>query len=318
MVNPFVGQGIARAQAGLRAEEREERQLGQRDTALALQERGVGVSERDVGLREEQFEGTRSQKIRTANQNAFDKMTGLIALMNQLSESNPDVKRLLPALQSRRDNLAKSLKISRDASRAEVLEAEQALIKSFTLSKDQTRFEDVPGGEPIEVATGIETPAALPNVVTIQMPDGTISQVPENQVPAGAVRVTLPAGTGIQDGQAQPLIDDPVRSIGAVIAPIIAKIAAGEKVTPGERKALAEAKATGLLGQIAAGQGVSTAELLAGDVGGLTPDEQAAVNSAEAANMTQEQFTEFAKNSTKSPESLKKIAEALGFTFDGE
>lgn len=317
MANEFVGQGIATAQAGLRAEGRADRALGQRDTALGLQGRGLGLQERQVDLQEEKFETTTKEKVEQANRNAFEKMVNMIAVLRKMG--GDDISKLLPVLEKKLASHAKALGRSSERTELEILNITRQIDiaeakQGFTLGQGQTRFN--PAGEEIASVDPKALPA--PGIATVQLPDGTVTQVPENQIPAGATQVTLSAGQGIQDGQVQSLTDDPVKSIGAVIAPIIAKIAAGEEITKGERKALAEAKATGLLGQVAAGQGLSTAELLAGEGDDLTPEEQTTVDQLKQENITQEQFDELVKNTTGSKDRLERIAKALGFELNAK
>lgn len=326
-MNAFVGAGLARAQADLRKEGREERKLGFEARRTAVQEAGVGFEERRVGVSERTEERAgrtearvTAQTVRDKNNTAYSELTKSIALMKSLP-SDPDTSRVLPVLIARRDSLGKTLKISKEQSQVDVLQAERDLTETFTLGAGQQRLSQTPGQEPQVIAQGAAQAGAAPKFQAWLLPNGKSIQLPAGApAPASATAFTLQAGQAIDaEGNvvnAGP--EQPPGSPGAVIAPLIQQVSEQgiESLTPNQLDALQLAASADPLIQIALENAQTLGGFLTGD--DLDPDEKAAVEAARSQNMTEEQFREFAKTTNKSPESLEKIAKALGFTLDGE
>lgn len=318
MVNAFVAQGLARGQASLRKEERAVRELDFRGRQVDVQERQVDVQEQQAELQREKFTQTTEQSLRKSKTTAFDKLVNSIAVLEQLKKGGQDTEELgmiRKVLTAKAAALGKELKISQSEFRAEVLSAQIKARELFELSQGESLVGVSPGGQPETLIQGAPKPQ---DVVTAQLPDGTFGQFPENAVPPGSTIVSLQAGKTISpEGGIVDISPEGPKSLGAVIAPIVAKIAAGETITKGERKALAEVKATGLLQQFAAAGGVSVPELLTGGEQ-LDPNEQAIVDSLKASGITEEQFKKEMKTSKLSKESLARIAKSLGFNVNGD
>jgi len=322
MVDVFTAQGLARGQARIRQEERQVRELDFREEALGFQERQVGVQERQVSLQEEKFTQTTEQSLRKAKTTAFDKLVNSLAVLEQIGkagEGSEELRMIRNALTAKASALGKELKISQAEFRAEVLSAQIKARELIELSQGESLVGVTPGGEPETLVQG--TPRQQ-DIVTAQLPDGTFAQFPENAVPPGSTIVSLQAGKTISpEGQVVDITPEGPTSIGNVVAPILAKIAAGQEITKGERKALAEVKASGLLTQFAAGQGLSVPELLGSpqpeEGEQLNPNEQAIVDQLRASGITQEQFDEFVTKSTGSKESIARVAKALGLKVNG-
>lgn len=322
MVNVFVAQGLARAQAGFRREERAVRELDLRERGVGVQERQVGVQEGLAGLQEEKFTQTTEQSLRKAKITAFDKLVNSLAVLEQIGkagQASEEITMIRKALIAKASALGKELKISPAEFRAEVLSAQIKARELIELSQGESLIGVTPGGEPETLVQGAPQQQ---DIVTAQLPDGTFAQFPENAVPPGSTIVSLQAGKTISpEGQVVDISPEGPTSIGNVVAPILAKIAAGQEISKGERKVLAEVKASGLLTQFAAGQGLSVPELLVGTgrekAEQLNPNEQAIVTSLEASGITEKQFKEEMKTSKLSKESLARIAKALGFTING-
>lgn len=322
MVDVFTAQGLARGQASLRQEERAVRDLDLRERGVGVQERQVGVQEGLAELQEEKFIQTTEQSLRKAKITAFDKLVNSLAVIEQIGkagQASEELTMIRNALTAKASALGKELKISPAEFRAEVLSAQAKARELIELSQGESLVGVTPGGEPETLVQGAPRQQ---DIVTAQLPDGTFAQFPENAVPPGSTIVSLQAGKTISpEGQVVDITPEGPTSIGRVIAPILAKIAAGDKISKGERKALAEVKASGLLTQFAAGQGLSVPELLGGpqleEDEELNPNEQAIVTSLEASGITEEQFKEEMKTSKLSKESLARIAKALGFKING-
>lgn len=322
MVNAFVAQGLARGQASLRQEERQVRELDLRERGVGVQERQVGVQEELAGLQAEKFTQTSEQSLRKTKTTAFDKLVNSLAVLEQIGkagQASEEIIMIRKALTAKASALGKELKISQAEFRAEVLSAQIKAQELIQLSQGESLVGVTPGGEP---QTLIEGAPRQQDIVTAQLPDGTFAQFPENAVPPGSTIVSLQAGKTISpEGQVVDISPEGPTSIGNVVAPILAKIAAGQEISKGERKVLAEVKASGLLTQFAAGQGLSVPELLGGpqpeEGEQLNPNEQAIVTSLKASGITEEKFKEEMKTSKLPKESLARIAKALGFTING-